>query len=261
MARVPMAIDRIDRVRGEGDSVRLSLTGHWLTDARADQGDPLLVVELRGRRHRFTALRDAGSPAPPEGIWAATFSLPLWAEPTRPGQAALWLGDIALAVPVAGEDGAPVAPAAPAAPAPAPAAAAAPPPPAAAEVPPQPRPAPEPSRLEHLVDVEAAQTALRDELAEVLTAIGSERGEYERRLAEIQAERDALAARAAEAQVSRDVAAGETVGLRAELDRIGSELAVTREQLGAQGGDLGEAERLLEEARALSDQLRSGNPQ
>jgi hypothetical protein len=46
-------------------------------------------------------------------------------------------------------------------------------------------------------------------------------------------------------------------GLRAELERLGSELAVTREHQSAHGGDLGEAQRLLAEARSLSEQLRS----
>jgi hypothetical protein len=38
---------------------------------------------------------------------------------------------------------------------------------------------------------------------------------------------------------------------------LGSELAVTREHHQAQGGDLGEAQRLLAEARSLSEQLRA----
>ncbi len=56
---------------------------------------------------------------------------------------------------------------------------------------------------------------------------------------------------------SRDAAAGEVAGLRAELERLGSELAITREHQSAQGADLGEAQRLLAEARSLSEQLRS----
>ena len=57
--------------------------------------------------------------------------------------------------------------------------------------------------------------------------------------------------------MSRDAAAGEVAGLRAELERLGSELAITREHQSAQGADLGEAQRLLAEARSLSEQLRS----
>ena len=56
--------------------------------------------------------------------------------------------------------------------------------------------------------------------------------------------------------ISRDAAVAEAGGLRAELSRIGSELAVTREQAGAGEGELGAAQQLLEDARALTAQLR-----
>jgi hypothetical protein len=48
-------------------------------------------------------------------------------------------------------------------------------------------------------------------------------------------------------------------GLRAELERLGTELAATRERVGAESGDLGEAQQLLADARALADQLRERN--
>jgi hypothetical protein len=57
-------------------------------------------------------------------------------------------------------------------------------------------------------------------------------------------------------QVARDAALAEVGGLRAELERIGSELTATRERVSAESGDLGEANRLLADARALADQLR-----
>jgi hypothetical protein len=76
-------------------------------------------------------------------------------------------------------------------------------------------------------------------------------------VAEVAALRDQLAF----AQVARDAAVGEAAGLRAELQRLGSELAVTREHHTAQGGDLDEAQRLLAEARSLSEQLRSQSSQ
>jgi hypothetical protein len=58
--------------------------------------------------------------------------------------------------------------------------------------------------------------------------------------------------------ISRDAAVAEAGGLRAELSRLGSELAVTREQAGVGDGDaeLGVAQQLLEDARALTAQLR-----
>jgi hypothetical protein len=56
--------------------------------------------------------------------------------------------------------------------------------------------------------------------------------------------------------ISRDAAVAEAAGLRAELTRLGSELAVTREQVDAGDGELGAAQQLLEDARALTAQLR-----
>jgi predicted nucleic acid-binding Zn-ribbon protein len=77
----------------------------------------------------------------------------------------------------------------------------------------------------------------------------------ERRAAEAVRLREDLAA----ANVARDAAVGEVAGLRAELERLGTELAATRERVGAESGDLGEAQQLLADARALADQLRERN--
>ncbi|MHB1571106.1 MAG: hypothetical protein ACYC0H_18165 [Solirubrobacteraceae bacterium] len=66
----------------------------------------------------------------------------------------------------------------------------------------------------------------------------------------------ALRERLAAATVARDSALGETAGLRAELERLGAELALAQEQVAAHGGDLGEAQRLLADAKALAAQLR-----
>jgi hypothetical protein len=410
----PVAIDRVDRTRGEGDGIRLRLTGRWLGPAGGEQAEPLLVVQLQGRRHRFPPATDeAGRPMAP-GAWEATFTLPSWAEPHQDGQAALWVGNAVVPVPLPGS----------AAPVPAPVGQEAvagpgryqsPAPPALGEArawqpapPLSPADMPDPSvdtgrtgpladllfkesvsalhsELEHrsaeaaslrgsLADaqselearkamqsaLESAHADLRDELAQLIAAVGGQRDEFEQRLSAIQervtaaeserdrlakeletererarmeleserarartelesererarteldsdrareraeletershasqqladlgaahqaqlaeaaALRDRLAAssaaqeqRAAEvaslreqlatAHVSRDAAAGEVIGLRAELERLGSELAVSREQFSAHGGDLGDAQRLLAEARALNEQLR-----
>ncbi len=98
-----------------------------------------------------------------------------------------------------------------------------------------------------------AASADADDLRRQLAAAASGRQHH---AAELAALRDQLAA----AQVSRDAAAGEVAGLRAELERLGSELAITREHQSAQGADLGEAQRLLAEARSLSEQLRAQSP-
>ena len=385
-ADIPVAIDRVDCTRSDRDGIELRMTGRWLGDAEAGGSEPLLVVQVSGRRHRFTAARD-GHPLAP-GAWEATFRIPPWAQPRHEGQAALWVGTSVVPVPLPGgyADGSHPAHRPP-------------PPPALGEArawPPDVAPPPaeaDPARFadparyadpdrfadaagyadpagyadatryadagDSAVDtgrtgplaellfkesvsalhaeleersaevarlqgaladarselearssrqtaLESAHGDLRGELQELMAAVAAQRDEYERRLseadervaaadarthaaesereqarAELGAERQEaaelrhrLAAAAsgrqhhaaelsmlrdqlAGAQVSRDAAAGEVAGLRAELERLGSELAITREHQSAQGADLGEAQRLLAEARSLSEQLRA----
>jgi hypothetical protein len=408
-ADIPIAIDRVECTRSDRDGIELRMTGRWLGDAEAGGSEPLLVVQVSGRRHRFTAARDR-QPLPP-GAWEATFRIPPWAEPHHEGQAALWVGTSVVPVPLAGAYGqrsqSPDRP---------------PPPPALGEArawPPDVAPPPadadparyadtawyadsarfgDPARFadaaryadggDPAVDtgrtgplaellfkesvsalhaeleersaevarlqgaladarsevearssrqaaLESAHGDLRGELQELMAAVAAQRDEYERRLSEadervaaadarvaaadarmhaaesereqaraqLDAERERMRAeldterervragleaerqetaelrhrlaaaasgrqhhagelsllrdQLAAAQVSRDAAAGEVAGLRAELERLGSELAITREHQSSQGADLGEAQRLLAEARSLSEQLRS----
>jgi hypothetical protein len=85
----------------------------------------------------------------------------------------------------------------------------------------------------------------------------SERAEAQRQLAKMAAEAVTLRGDLAAAQVSREAAIGEAAGLREELQRLGSELTVTRERVGSESGDLGEATRLLADARALTDEIQA----
>jgi predicted nucleic acid-binding Zn-ribbon protein len=320
-ADTPLAIDRVDSARAEGDSVRLRLSGRWLGTGHPGEHDALLVVQLQGRRHRFPAISEGGDTPLPPGAWVASFTLPAWAEPRQPGQAALWVGNAVIPVPPPG-----TRPAAAPSQSPSPSASAAPTPAAAPAVDPAPArvapaepradPAIESGRPGPLADLlfketvsalhneleqrsaeaarlrgaladaqselearaatqaglEATHGELRGELQQLIAAVARQRAEFEqwrsdaeaqqgqlrRQLSEATATRDeavALRERLAAASVSRDAAISEVAGLRAELERLGTELAVTREQLGAQGGDLGEAQRLLADARALTEQL------
>jgi DNA repair exonuclease SbcCD ATPase subunit len=93
-------------------------------------------------------------------------------------------------------------------------------------------------------------------------SFGRQREELNSRLAELTAGRDAAVTElgrmreaVAAASVARDGAVSEAAGLRAELTRLGTELAATRERVSAESGDLGEAQRLLAEARALADEM------
>jgi chromosome segregation ATPase len=110
----------------------------------------------------------------------------------------------------------------------------------------------------------AMSTAARDEAeAELAQARQGESSLEKRLMAHGDADRrrvqeaSALREQLAAAQVSRDAAIGEAGGLRAELERLGAELTVIREQMTAHGGDLGEAQRLLVDARALTERLRT----
>ena len=100
-ADIPLAVDRVDRARGREDRVTLRMTGRWLGPADAAQSEPLLVIQVQGRRHRFPPADDGGDgPAARNGAWQATFDLPSWAEPSREGQAALWVGTAVVPVPL-----------------------------------------------------------------------------------------------------------------------------------------------------------------
>ena len=64
----PVAIDRVDRARGSGDGVRLRLSGRRLESGHGPEPEPLLVIQLQGRRHRFPADReDVVEPLAPGG--------------------------------------------------------------------------------------------------------------------------------------------------------------------------------------------------
>jgi hypothetical protein len=444
-ADIPVAIDRVDCTRSDRDGVDLRLTGRWLGHAEADATEPLLVVQVQGRRHRFPAERDGDRHPRVPGAWEATFRIPPWAQPRHEGQAAIWVGTSVVPVPFPGTspDGIRRSPGPPALGDARAWPPEVPPPPTLAEAqawspevvtppalgdarawPPDVAPPPADTDRAHLgesVDpavetgrtgplaellfkesvsalhaeleqrsaevarlqgsladarselearisrqaaLESAHGDLRGELQELMSAVAAQRDEYERRLseaeeqavpaeaerdraraelqserdrarAELQSERDraraelesererhrtelqaqareaeraleaeraavaaqlsdlgaardaassdaadlrrrlaaaasgrqhhaaelsALRDQLAAAQVSRDAAAGEVAGLRGELERLGSELAITREHQSAQGADLGEAQRLLAEARSLSEQLRSQTP-
>lgn len=353
-AEPPIAIDRVQRARGRGDQVRLRVSGHWLGPDPPHEHQPLLVIQLQGRRHRFPANPDPAGAESLAGGWQAEFTIPSWAVPSRPGQAAVWVGDAVVAVGPPGSSAAgdepPSAPAAVSEQAPGPAS------PALAPAPtptPTPTPTPEPdadagrggpladllfketvsalhaelerrsaeaarlrgaladarseldARVAGQSGLETAHGELRHELEQLMIAVGRQREDFEERLAaaheqlERAREEAAMAAagrdeaeselararqqtgalqerltaaaeagrrgaqeagglreQLAAAQVSRDAAISEAGGLRAELERLGAELTVMREQVSAQGGDLGEAQRLLAGARALTEELR-----
>jgi hypothetical protein len=305
-APAPLSIDQIQTSRSDGGEVELRLSGRWLDPAPSPSAEqPLLVIQLDGRRHRFPATAEAADDADDAldapGEWRASFTIPAWAEPVHDGQAALWVGDAVVPVPVPGERSA--VPSSPPSD---------PPPEAALESLAEPDPrspaSPESARSGPLADLLLRETvtALHAELeqrtadaaqmrgalahsqsdlemrvarqAQLEATLAELRGELERltgavedqreelkltrserapadddRASEVKALREQLAA----ANVAREAAITEMNGLRAELERLGSELTATRERVGSESGGLGEANRLLADARALADELKA----
>ena len=261
-ASAPIVIDRVERSRGGGEAVRLRLGGHRLTAASPPELDPLLVVRLHGRRHRFAAEKtddhDASS-----GAWDASFIVPDWAVPGQPDQAVLWVGDASVPVPPVGTRTRIAEPGLPAA---------------------GPNSVGEPmvdAPARVGAELEARQAELRREVDRLIEAVAEQQANFERRLDEprersqaelVQARDDADRARSelaralgeaaalreqlAATSISRDAAVAEAGGLRAELLRLGSEVALARERSEAGGGELGVAHQLLEDARTLTAQLR-----
>jgi chromosome segregation ATPase len=82
------------------------------------------------------------------------------------------------------------------------------------------------------------------------------RGETDERLVAAHDQLASVQGELAIATVSRDAAVSEAAGLRVELERFGTELAIVRERLGSHAGELGDAQTLLSDARALAAQLR-----
>jgi DNA repair exonuclease SbcCD ATPase subunit len=142
--------------------------------------------------------------------------------------------------------------------------------------------------------LEDTHAELRAQLERLTGAVGGDRAELARRTSELEQEQSAMAAirgrhdaeiaslrdqlaramagedrdavevarlreAVAAASVARDAAVSEAAGLRTELARLGTELAAVRERVSAESGDLGEAQRLLADARALADELGAGD--
>ncbi len=108
------------------------------------------------------------------------------------------------------------------------------------------------------VAVQEQRDALRErsaEVAELREQVTSAEATAELRDAEATALRGNLAA----ANVSSEAAVSEAAGLRSELERVGSELGVAREQVDTESGHLEEASRLLADARALAEELRTAD--
>lgn len=259
----PLEIDKIESLPTDAGEVELKLGGRWAEPDRVlGEDQELLVVSVHGQRHRFPVrrvARDAEQPEP--GRWNATFVVPGWAVPHEPGQAALWLGSAVIPIPpVRGPkqelqrtaDAAQIRTVLAGA---------------------QSELAAQAARHGEL---EQTLAALRDELEQLRAGVADQRRELHERASESAALRERIGAadaaaehRVAEtaglrdelaaADASREAALSESAGLRSELERIATELAAMREQVRNQAGNLGQASRLLADARALAEELRSAD--
>jgi hypothetical protein len=88
-----IAIEAVDWAPGGDEKLTISVRGRWRRRRPVLSGQPVLVVEADGQRHRFPATPEPPSVggAPPGG-WQMSFSVPAWLGPHLGGRAWLQLG-------------------------------------------------------------------------------------------------------------------------------------------------------------------------
>lgn len=247
--------------------------GHWNDRRQIPPSRAHLLVEVDGRRERYTATPGQPGPFRP-GDWHASFELPASVGPYLSAHAFLELGvhrqDPSLGglieLPSPGEGGTAPHPDLDAD--------------AAGDTPQL------MARIRHL---ERSLVTAREEPAQLREALGRAQAELSGRVAQqqrfemardelqnelrrVRAELDHERARRSEAErrsdaaarrveslraelasitVARDAATQEAAGLRAELERLGSALTAVHERTGPDASAIGEAEALLAEARSV----------
>ncbi len=268
-----MSIESVEWSAESGGNLTVRITGRWRRRRPVSTGQPTLVIEADGRRHRYPAM-----PEPPSlggtgpGVWRLSFTIPGWMAPDL-GRTWLQFGTVIVPLPVAvpapGEGSltdtvAPLAP--PPSPGPTgPPSPASPPPPSTAppeseRPPPPPAVEPEPDEPEAPPDFEQARgvaeltqrvDALEDELRDArdvrdeLVASLEER-ERKRRIAEQRAH--------AEQALRRDLAR-QLSSTAHEADRARQamgELAAAEERIRSLENELGQARRRSDEAEQVA---------
>ena len=91
--RGAIAVEAVEWAPGGDDKLTIIVRGRWRRRRPVLSGQPVLVIEAEGRRHRFPATPEPPSlgGAPPGG-WQMTFSVPVWLEPHLSEHAWLQLG-------------------------------------------------------------------------------------------------------------------------------------------------------------------------
>ncbi len=96
-----VGIESVEWAAESGGNLTLRVTGRWRRRRPASTGQPTLVIEAEGRRHRFPAL-----PEPPSvggtgpGVWRLGFTVPGWMAPDL-GRTWLQFGTVVVPLPVA----------------------------------------------------------------------------------------------------------------------------------------------------------------
>jgi hypothetical protein len=90
-----VGIETVEWFAEGGGNLTVRITGRWRRRRPSSSGQPTLVVEAEGRRHRFPAM-----PEPPSvggmgpGMWRLSFSVPGWLAPDLGGRAWLQMGTV-----------------------------------------------------------------------------------------------------------------------------------------------------------------------
>jgi hypothetical protein len=88
-----LAVEAVEWAPENDEKLTVSVRGRWRRRRPVLGGQPVLVVEAEGRRHRFTATPEPPSLAgAPPGSWQMTFSVPGWFAPFLGGRIWLQLG-------------------------------------------------------------------------------------------------------------------------------------------------------------------------
>jgi hypothetical protein len=106
-AHAALAIEAVEWAPGDGDKLIIRVRGRWRRRRPDWRGQPVLVIEAAGSRHRFPAIPEPPSltGAPPGG-WEMTFSIPAWLAPHLGERVWLQLG--LAVIPLAAPSGPPV---------------------------------------------------------------------------------------------------------------------------------------------------------
>ncbi len=258
-----VSIESVEWAAETGGNLTVRITGRWRRRRPVSTGQPTLVIEAEGRRHRYPAM-----PEPPSvggtgpGVWRLTFTIPGWMAPEL-GRTWLQFGTVIVPLPVAvpapGErapasSGPPPGEAGPASPAPP--SPAAPPPPASPQrpstssgrPPPPPRARePDPDEPEEPRDFDPARGV--NELTQRVEALEDE-------LRDARSVRDELAASLEERERKRRIAeqrAHAEQALRRDLARRLASSAQEADRARQAMGDLAAAEDRI---RSLEDELQ-----